>query len=57
MTNKKFPNDCPENCPYFHNVGLSDEQFFFCDLLGVEIHGYDDFAYCPIDIAIPTELT
>jgi len=57
MIENKFPDDCPENCPYFHDVGLSDEdQYFFCDLIGVEIHGYTDYCFCPIKTAVIKEL-
>jgi len=57
MIENKFPDDCPENCPYFHDGGLSDEdQYFFCDLIGVEIYGYtDDYCFCPIKTAVIKE--
>ena len=52
MTNKRFPKDCPNDCPHLHVWDMSvDDLTCVCDLLNVQIDLCDSdfkFMYCPL---------
>ena len=52
MSDKKFPKDCPRDCPHYHAWDMSvDDWTNACDLLKVQIDDCDmDFKwmYCPL---------
>lgn len=52
MTNKRFPNDCPRDCPYLRVWDMSvDDLTCVCDLLNAQIDLCDSdfkFMYCPL---------
>ena len=51
--NRKFPKDCPLNCPHFHTYDLSvDDWTCICDKLKVQIDECDmdfSFMFCPLE--------
>jgi hypothetical protein len=50
---KRFPRDCPFDCPHYHSWDLSvDDWTCVCDKLGVQIDECDmDFKwmFCPLN--------
>ena len=52
MSERKFPKDCPRNCPHLKSYDMSvDDWTNYCDILHIQIDDCDtDFqwAYCPL---------
>ena len=52
MSDKKFPRDCPRDCPHLYSWGMSaDDRTNVCDLLNVKIDNCDmdfNWMYCPL---------
>lgn len=39
---KRFPKDCPRDCPHFHCWDLNiDDYTNVCDLMNIQIDDYD----------------
>ena len=47
---KRFPLDCPRDCPHLHSWDMSiDDWTNICDLLNIQIDDCDmDFMFLPI---------